>query len=323
MKFQPSTAAETTNRSETLVDESKITQSILDALGNGTGVRPGCRLNHARGILLEGSFQATRVASALSSTNILNGSDIKVVLRFSNSGAKSEISEGDPKANPCGVGVRLSLANENWDLVGHSVEAFPASTPEEFLLFQEAVNAGASDSDFVNTFLATHNRAKQFLESIPNAPRSFAEERYFFLHGIRLIDPLGKEKIGRITLEGISQPDRLTRQEAAEMTRDFLQAEMRNRIARGLVPMKLFFNGPNSRDDLNDISEPWLTDGNPIHLGDIRLEKILPDDQALHSSFDPGHLPPGIAFVGDPMIAVRSKVYAVASACRHRSNNEL
>ena len=48
------------------------------------GSHPGFRANHAKGIVVEGSFTPTPAAAALSKASVFQGSPVPVTVRFSN-----------------------------------------------------------------------------------------------------------------------------------------------------------------------------------------------------------------------------------------------
>src|SRR6266852_4652515 len=58
---------------------------IIDAMNKAFGVHPGFRANHAKGVVVEGSFKASPDAPALSKATLFDGSTIPVTVRFSDS----------------------------------------------------------------------------------------------------------------------------------------------------------------------------------------------------------------------------------------------
>src|SRR5579862_5691719 len=77
-----------------LAADQPLVVQIVDALNKVYGVHPGFRANHAKGIVLEGTFKASPDAAALSAASIFNGDTIPVTVRFSDSGGVPNIPDG-------------------------------------------------------------------------------------------------------------------------------------------------------------------------------------------------------------------------------------
>src|SRR5271167_4821686 len=67
-------------------DDASLTTQIVDTFYKIYGTHPGFRVNHAKGVVAEGSFVATPAASALSRAALFDGNSIPVTVRFSNDG---------------------------------------------------------------------------------------------------------------------------------------------------------------------------------------------------------------------------------------------
>jgi len=63
-------------------DDAALTTQIVDTFYKIYGSHPGFRVNHAKGVVAEGSFVATSGASALSRAALFDGSTIPVTVRF-------------------------------------------------------------------------------------------------------------------------------------------------------------------------------------------------------------------------------------------------
>src|SRR5205807_4225883 len=66
--------------------ERDVNVQIVDALQQRYGDHPGFRSNHAKGIVVEGSFVPTPAAAALSRSPIFAGATIPTTVRFSDAG---------------------------------------------------------------------------------------------------------------------------------------------------------------------------------------------------------------------------------------------
>ena len=66
-------------------EDQPIEQQLVAAMNKVFGAHPGFRANHAKGIVVEGSFKASPEAAGLSRAVLFNGARIPVTVRFSDS----------------------------------------------------------------------------------------------------------------------------------------------------------------------------------------------------------------------------------------------
>jgi len=142
-------------------DEKPIAEQIVDAMNKVFGVHKGFRANHAKGIVVEGSFKATPEAVALSKAVLFNGSDIPLTARFSDGSGVSNIPDGIPDANPHGIAMKFHLPDgSDSDLVINALKFFPVSNPTDFRdLFHRREPARCSQA---HENRAIHCRAPQY-----------------------------------------------------------------------------------------------------------------------------------------------------------------
>src|SRR5262249_36870080 len=84
-------------------DDAPIEVQVGDALNKAWGQHAGFRANHAKGMVVEGSFKATPAAAELSKAALFTGSAIPVTVRFSDSTGLPDLADGSPLANPHGM----------------------------------------------------------------------------------------------------------------------------------------------------------------------------------------------------------------------------
>ena len=121
-------------------DDGPLVTQIVDIFYKIYGTHPGFRVNHAKGVVVEGSFVATPAASALSRAALFNGSRIPVTVRFSNDGGIPTVPDGAP-SNPKGMAIKFHLPDgAEVDMVILAVKFFPVATGEQFrdLLWRSA-----------------------------------------------------------------------------------------------------------------------------------------------------------------------------------------
>jgi catalase len=66
-------------------EDEPLPVQIVDAMNKAFGTHPGFRANHAKGVVVEGSFKASPEAPALSKAKLFDGSTIPATVRFSDS----------------------------------------------------------------------------------------------------------------------------------------------------------------------------------------------------------------------------------------------
>jgi catalase len=84
------------------------------------------------------------------------------------------------------------------------------------------------------------------------------------------------------------------------------------------VQFRLYAQLPNPGDPTNDGSLVWPDDRKRVLLGTIRLTKVEPNLDELQRSltFNPTFLTSGIELSDDPLVPLRSAVYALSVAHR-------
>src|SRR5204863_1674609 len=159
-----------------------LAQELLDALDALSGLHPGFRPAHAKGLMCSGTFTPSREVAKLTRAPHASRASTTVTVRYSNSTGVPTIPDNDPaRSGPRGIAIRFHLAeHDHTDIVAHSTNAFPVRTGEEFVEFLRAAAAfGAGQPEALGSFLAAHASAKRFVESPKPIPTSFARESFF------------------------------------------------------------------------------------------------------------------------------------------------
>lgn len=299
------------------IPQDRLYDALLDALYATFGHHPGFRITHAKGMLLRGSFTATREAPALSRAAHFQGQPVPVLVRFSNFSGLPGTADGDPMASPHGLAVRFTLpGDKSTDIVTHSFNGFPVATPEDFLSFLQGILANVATPPNplpLQTFLAAHPRAQHFLEAPKPAPSSYANVEYFGVNSLMFSNGQGEERIGRYRIEPLVAESALTDQKTAEMSADYLQDEIGTRLARGPVKLRLVLQLAAPGDAIEDGSIPWPRSHQEVELGILTLDSVVPPAEQQPGQqrldFNPGHLIDGITVSQDPMIQARERIY--------------
>jgi catalase len=210
---------------------------------------------------------------------------------------------------------------EATDIVSVPLVVFFARNAEDFLEMTRAripdPETGQPDPEKVGAYLAEHPEAGVALQkALPKlAPTtSFATSDYRALHAFCLVDADGGTHWGRYTWEPEEGPDYLNEEQVAAASRDYLQDEIRDRLAEGIARFTLEFTLANEGDPLDDPTVEWEGEHEVIELGELEVLRVVEDAETPGSPivFDPMRLTDGIEPSADPILAARPKAYSVS-----------
>jgi catalase len=110
-----------------------LIQQLLDVLDTLSGLHPGFRPAHAKGLMCSGTFAPAPDAAKLTRAPHANRPTTPVTVRYSDSTGVPTIPDNDPqRSGPRGIAVRFHLAEHvHTDNVAHSTNGFPVHTGEE------------------------------------------------------------------------------------------------------------------------------------------------------------------------------------------------
>ena len=300
-------------------DEPVETQ-IVDAMNKVFGVHPGFRANHAKGVVVEGSFKATPEAALLSKAILFNGS-IPVTVRFSDATGVPNLPDGSKKANPHGMALKFHLPDgSDTDMVINSLKFFPVANGEDFRDLLLAVAASPPDAPKptkVEQFAASHPAVGASSATV-KTPDSFADEEYFGINAFVFTNKAGQKQAVRYQMV----PEHLVHLEQADAEKrapNFLMDELPERLKKGPVTFHLKAQLANPGDPTNDGTKPWPDDRKVVDLGVVTIEKAVPNSAEAEKAllFLPGQVTDGIEPSDDPLIDVRNGAYAVSFSRRN------
>ena len=303
-----------------------LAEQLLDALDALSGLHPGFRPAHAKGLMCSGTFTPSPEAAKLTRAPHAGTPSTAVTVRYSDSTGLPTIPDNDPqRSSPRGIAVRFHLADHaHTDIVAHSTNGFPVRTGEEFLEFLRAAAAfGAGKPEALGTFLATHPSAKRFVEAAKPIPTSFAREAFFAVTAFRFTNAEGVSRHGRFRIRPEAGTEYLTDEEAARKSAHFLFEEIGPRLAAGPIRLGVFVQMAERSDDVADASVPWPEGRVEVPFGTLTLTARIDDQgpQRRKIIFDPVPRVDGIDPSGDPLTEVRSDIYLL-SGRRRRAASE-
>lgn len=301
--------------------EASVAEQIVDVMNKLWGQHPGMRANHAKGVVVEGTFTPSRDASALSKAVLFEGKTIPVTARFSNSTGIPDIADGSAGANPHGMAVKFHLPDgSDVDIVENSLPFFPVATGEEFRDLLKAIaesGPGASKPTKLDGFMASHPAAPRAFAAV-ETPVSFARETYNGVDAFVFVNAAGKRQPFRFQVAPVDGAAHLSRADAEKQKPDFLVDELPARLANGPVRFRLLAQLASPGDQTKDPTQPWPADRKVADLGTITLTKAAADNVAAQKALLllPGNLTDGIEVSDDPLIDVRNQAYAVSFSRR-------
>ena len=303
-------------------EDAPIEQEIVDAMNKLFGVHAGFRANHAKGVVVEGTFKGTPEGAALSQAALFDGSQIPVTVRFSNSGGVPNIPDGSGDANPHGMAIKFHLPDgSDTDMVINSLKFFPVSNGEDFrdlcLALAESPPGAPKPTKF-EQFAASHPAVPAAFGTVAT-PDSFADEEYFGVNAFVLVNKAGEKQAVRYQMV----PEKivhLSAGDAAKQPPDFLMEELPERLKHGPVTFHLKAQLAAAGDSTKDATIAWPDDRKVVELGVLTIDKAVPDSAEAQKKllFLPGLLTDGIEQSDDPLINIRNSAYAISFARRNQ-----
>nr|WP_321984009.1 catalase family peroxidase [uncultured Lichenicoccus sp.] len=288
-------------------------ERFIAALRPPGGFGYGDRRNHAKGVCVTGTFEAGGAAAALSHAAIFQAGTYPLVGRFS-------LGSPDPAAPDATTRVRgfgfdiVATGGAEWRSATIDVPFFPVGTPSAFLQLLQA--SGSKDPDAIAKVAAAHPELKAFGGWAKTAPwtGSFAEEQFNGLDAFVATNAAGEQHFVRWSLLPGATVRHIPPEALSAKGSDFLDRELRARLASGPLRWTLVLSQAASGDPTSDPSQAWPGDRPKVTAGTITLTASTDNAKGpcRDVNFDPTVLPSGLATGDDPFPAARSAVYAVS-----------
>ncbi len=295
-------------------------QQAIDVVNKAFGEHRGVRALHAKGILLKGTFTATQRARDLTRAAHMDGSEIPATFRFSN--GSGDPDHPDWRPDPRGLAVKMYLPDgSRTDIVAVSTPRFATRTPEGFMELVDAQASGPSAAWKLPLFLARHPEALRVLPvAAPTLrpPSSYAGIPYYGLHAFKWVDADGGERFVRYTLMPFERGRYLTPWDARGRGADYLQDEIRERVALGPVRFTLEVQIATPGDPIDDPSAAWPSARRRMDVGTFEITALETERETGGDVlvFDPTRVVDGIELSADPVLNFRHLAYSESVARR-------
>jgi catalase len=306
-------------------EPDELSREVLQAFDNLTGLHPGFRPAHAKGILLSGTFRASASGKELTKAPHVQRESAPVFVRFSDFAGVPTVPDFDAEhAGPRGCAIRFFLAeHSHTDIIGHSVNGFPTRTVEEFLQFLRAIAASGPDATKptpVEAFLGSHPAALAFVQTPKPIPTSFAHESFFSVNAYKFTNSTGAEKFGRYRVVPVEGNEYLDAAAAAKQSPDFLFDDINAKVTHGAVKLRILVQLAEDGDVVDDATVIWPEKRELVEFGTVEINGEVANnaEEQRHIIFDPIPRVDGIESSADPLLDPRASIY-LASGRRRRA----
>lgn len=297
-----------------------LTRQIVDLMSRGPSGKDHQRFVHAKGVVCQGSFQASPGAAAVSKAAHFGGGVVPVMVRFSDGAPSINVSDSSPDANPRGMAVRFD-SGPGTDILAIAHNGFVVGTGEDFLALlkaQAAMDTSKPHPWPIETFLGSHPNSRNFVQDAKPVPASFATESFYGNNAFIFINSKGQKQAGRYQIIPVGGSQYLDDATAKATSSNFLSEELQPRLAKAPAKFRLLLQLAEAGDQTNDCSEVWPDSRKRVELGIITINSVVPDSAAVERdlAFDPTRLVDGIELSDDPLPTLRSRVHAYSVAGR-------
>ena len=288
---------------------------LVDQLQTNSGVFPGYRRNHAKGVCVTGYFQSSGQAAPYSVAQVFApGERTPVVGRFA-------IPGGNPYAPDDSIPIRsmalrFALADgQQWRTGMNDMPVFPVATPQAFYQLLQAQQpdpaSGKPDPSKLAAFFAAHPETVEFRAWAKSAKpsASFATESCWSLDAFEFVDARGRHHPVRWRMVAETPASDAA---TAASNPDFLAADLRQRLEQAPLRWNLLITLAQRGDPTDDAAREWPADRRSVAAGTLVLTSTEPQESGpcRDINYDPLVLPNGIEASGDPLLPARSAAYA-------------
>ncbi|WP_340026405.1 catalase family peroxidase [Paenibacillus sp. FSL K6-1096] len=290
-----------------------LAAEAVDAIEQLSGVHPGYRRAHAKGVCCRGFFRPSGLGMEFTEAEHLQEQQVNAIVRFS--GSSTDPALADLLSPAKGMAVQFILPDgEVTNLVGVTVPVFFARTPESFIDIVRTVHRlreGTLGPLKLMKEIASHfSESKGALRAVKRLkpPASYAECPYYCIHAYILVNAEGKQQPVRFEWIPEAGVRTLSLEEAAQQPEHYLEEELELRLKDEPAIFQLVAVLGEEGDATDDPTRAWPEDRRRIDLGRLHVSEIYPDPKYL--LMDPTIITTGMLLSDDPILKFRSAAYA-------------
>ena len=293
-------------------------ETFLDAFRSVFGAHPGFRKNHAKGVVVTGHFDSNGNGSEVSRAVIFRPGQTPVTGRFSLAGGNP--NGADAPATARGLGLAFAFPDgTQWRSAMLNLPVFPDNSAQGFYdrLFAQKVvpTTGQPDPAAMAAFLAAHPESAAAMAIIKQHKPTpgFADSTFNGLITFFFVNDNGVRTPVRWSF--VPQQQALAPPSGGSNT---LFDALIRQIRSGPLQWRLILTVGAPGDPTSDATLPWPSDRRTIDAGVLTLTGIETElaGNARDINFDPLVLPDGVEPSDDPLLNVRSTVYAASYRAR-------
>lgn len=308
--------------------DAGLAQSVIEAFERNFGVHAGERRNHTKGVCAAGEFIGDPAVRRWSRSALFSGEPVPVVARFSLPGGDPHAS--DVGRSPRGMALEFRLPDgSRQHMTMLNVPVFGAATPRSFLDGLLAATpdpaTGKPDPERLRAYRESHPDTAPLAAFMADyrPPASYANATYFGIHVFRLIDQRNVSTVVKWQFVPEDGERPLSDEALANAPDDFLQDALMARAAQGPIRWRMELVLAEPGDPLDDPTRAWPDTRRHVAAGTLSITAAMPQAGAEceHINFDPGVMADGVAPGDDPILALRSPVYALSFARRMSEKN--
>ena len=296
--------------------QGSTASETIDAMNQVFGKHPGYRANHAKGVVVEGSFTPSAAASSISAATLFSAPSTPVTIRFSDATGVPTLPDAAPLASPHGMSMKFHMASGDVDVVVNSLPFFPVATGEEFRDLLQAIAVSGPDAakpTRLQQFVAAHPAVAEASEGA-RSPTSFAREIYNGVDAFIFVDKAGTRQPFRFKFVPVAGTDYFDAADIAKQAPDVLVTELPQRLTKGPVAFRMMAQLANPGDQTKDPTQPWPMDRRMADMGTVTITTAVADSAAAEKAlrYLPNRLTPGIEASDDPLILARVQAYLIS-----------
>ncbi|NQX46419.1 catalase family peroxidase [Paenibacillus tritici] len=285
----------------------------VDAIENLSGVHPGYRRAHARGICCRGFFRPSGLGMEFTEAAHLQEQQVNAIVRFS--GSSTDPAVADLLSPAKGMAVQFILPEgEVTNLVGVTVPVFFARTPESFIDIVRTAHRLRTGTlgplELMKEIVSHFTESKESLLAVKRLkpPASYAESQYFCIHAYVLVNAEGRKQPVRFEWVPESGVRTLSAEAAAQQPDNYLEDELELRFKDEPAIFQLIAVLGEEGDATDDPTRTWPEDRRRVDLGRLHISEIIPEPEGL--VMDPARITSGMLLSDDPILSFRSAAYA-------------